>query len=94
MIIKRFFQVNTGSYEKNIFFNSASNFNVKNLGLFVTVYMNLHTRSQAKKLWLRFQQKVAPTPTPAPQYWQQHRYFHYLSFKNLVSYRDRCVICL
>jgi hypothetical protein len=48
---------------------------MKNLGLFVTFYMNLHTRSrsrsQAKKLGLRLYQKVAapPAPAPAPQHW-------------------------
>jgi hypothetical protein len=51
MTIKRFFKVN--SYDK--FFNSTSNFNMKNLELFVKFYMNLPTRSrsQAKKLRLQ-----------------------------------------
>jgi hypothetical protein len=47
---------------------------MKNLGLFVTFYMNLHTRirSQAQKLGLRLRlhQKVAApqAPAPAPQH--------------------------
>jgi hypothetical protein len=47
---------------------------MKNLGLFATFYMNLHTRSrsQAQKLGLRLRlwlhQKVAAPPAPAPQH--------------------------
>jgi hypothetical protein len=44
---------------------------MKNLGLFVKFYMNLHSRSQAQKLGLRLRlhQKVAAPPAPAPQHW-------------------------
>jgi hypothetical protein len=63
MIIKRFFKVNTS---EKIIFKLNIKFLYENLGLFVTFYMNLHTRSQAKKLRLR--QNVAAPPTPAPQH--------------------------
>jgi hypothetical protein len=43
---------------------------MKNLGHFVTFYMNLHTRSrsQALKLGLQLHPKVAAQPAPAPQH--------------------------
>jgi hypothetical protein len=67
---KRFFKVpatNKFCFELNF------KFWMKNLGFFVTFYMNLHTRSrsQAQKLGLRLHQKVAAPPAPAPQHWSQ-----------------------
>jgi hypothetical protein len=52
---------------------------MKNLGHFVTFYMNLHTRSQAYKLGLRLHQKVAAPTAPAPQHCQ------YLHLKDELS---------
>jgi hypothetical protein len=62
MIIKRFFKVKR--YEKII-----SNFRMTNLGLFETFYVNLHTRSQTKELWVRLAPaKFAAPPAPALQH--------------------------
>jgi hypothetical protein len=60
----QFLKVN--SYKN--FFNSTSNFSMKNMGLFVTFYKNFHTRSrsQDKNIGSGSSKNVAAPPAPAP----------------------------